>query len=80
LIFRIDPRGLIQKSEQTETMKTLKSLVITAACAALATGSAATREYAAAAARVLTRRVKNAPKKESHWLPGWRNRLRTYAG
>ncbi len=27
---------------------------------------------------VLTRRVKVAPKDESQWLPGWRNRLQTY--
>ncbi len=42
-------------------------------------GIAAAREYAKAADRVLTRRVANAPKDESHWLPGWRNRARSYA-
>lgn len=41
-------------------------------------GEAAVVEYAAAADRVLTRRVANAPKDESRWLPGWRNRLETY--
>ena len=35
-------------------------------------------EFAAAANRVLTRRVTNAPVDESRWLPGWRNRLKTY--
>ena len=35
-------------------------------------------EFAAAADRVLTRRVKNAPSDESRWLRGWRNRLQTY--
>ncbi len=41
-------------------------------------GAAAAAEFAAAADRVLTRRVANAPKDESRWLPGWRNRLATY--
>ena len=41
-------------------------------------GNAAVIEYAAAADRVLTRRVANAPKDESRWLAGWRNRLKTY--
>lgn len=41
-------------------------------------GNAAVIEYAAAADRVLTRRVANAPKNESRWLAGWRNRLKTY--
>ena len=33
------------------------------------------------AARVLTRRVKNSPpeRKESHWLPGWTSRVKSYA-
>jgi len=35
-------------------------------------------EFAKAADKVLTLRVRNAPKDESHWLPGWRNRLKTY--
>ena len=35
-------------------------------------------EFAQAADKVLTRRVENAPKDESRWLPGWRNRLKTY--
>jgi hypothetical protein len=38
----------------------------------------ATAEFAAAADRVLTRRVKNAPSDEGRWLLGWRNRLQTY--
>ncbi|MCP4846618.1 MAG: hypothetical protein GY899_01555 [Verrucomicrobiaceae bacterium] len=38
----------------------------------------ASGEFAAAADRVLTRRVKNAPSDESRWLRGWRNRLQTY--
>ena len=37
-----------------------------------------TSEFAAAADRVLTRRVANAPVDETRWLPGWRNRLKTY--
>lgn len=35
-------------------------------------------EFAKAADFVLSRRVQNAPKDESRWLPGWRNRLKTY--
>ena len=44
-------------------------------------GPAATREFAASAARVLTQRVANAPAErgEARWLPGWKNRVRTYA-
>ena len=45
-------------------------------------GSApATEDFAAAAARVLERRVRNAPRAhpESRWLPGWLRRVRTYA-
>lgn len=38
----------------------------------------AVTELTAAADRVLTRRVKNAPRDESRWLQGWRNRLKTY--
>lgn len=36
--------------------------------------------FAAAAGAVLTRRVKNSPpgRNESQWLPGWRNRIKTY--
>lgn len=37
-----------------------------------------TSEFAAAADRVLTRRVTNAPVDERRWLRGWRNRLKTY--
>lgn len=38
----------------------------------------ATLEFAKAADHVLTQRVKNAPKDETKWLRGWRNRLKTY--
>ncbi len=43
-------------------------------------GSAA-REFSRAAATVLTRRVRNAPpaRHEARWLPGWLNRVATYA-
>jgi len=36
--------------------------------------------FAQAADQVLTRRVKNSPpaRNEAQWLPGWRNRLKTY--
>jgi len=39
-------------------------------------------QFAAAAKKVLDRRVKNAPpeRHESKWLPGWKNRVETYAG
>jgi hypothetical protein len=38
-------------------------------------------EFSRAADKVLTRRVSNAPvgRNEKGWLPGWRNRTRTYA-
>ena len=41
----------------------------------------ATREFAAAADRILTERVSHAPPErgEARWLAGWRNRVRTYA-
>jgi len=35
-------------------------------------------EFVRAADFVLTRRTQNAPRDESRWLPGWRNRLQTY--
>jgi hypothetical protein len=35
-------------------------------------------EFVQAADFVLTRRVQNASRDESRWLPGWRNRLKTY--
>lgn len=43
------------------------------------TGSA-TADFAASAARVLSRRVENAPSSrgEQRWLPGWLNRVRAY--
>ena len=42
--------------------------------------SAATQDFAASAARVLTRRVALSPAQrgEARWLPGWKNRVRTY--
>ncbi|MDD5629300.1 MAG: hypothetical protein PHU21_09560 [Elusimicrobia bacterium] len=45
-----------------------------------ASGQAALDEFAASADRVLTRRVLNSPpeRNEARWLPGWRQRLRTY--
>jgi len=44
------------------------------------TPSAAVADFAAAADRVLTRRVANADpsRHEERWLPGWRRRLTTY--
>jgi hypothetical protein len=38
-------------------------------------------EFSQAADKVLTRRVANSPveRNEKRWLPGWRNRIRTYA-
>ncbi|MBV8378232.1 MAG: hypothetical protein JO279_14645 [Verrucomicrobia bacterium] len=38
-------------------------------------------EFSQAADKVLTRRVANSPveRNENRWLPGWRNRVRTYA-
>lgn len=45
------------------------------------TGPAAAA-FGRAAATVLERRVKNSPpeRSESRWLPGWKNRVRAYAG
>lgn len=42
------------------------------------TGANPVKEFGAAAARVLTRRVKNAPRDESQWLKGWTNRVGNY--
>lgn len=44
-------------------------------------GPGAVKEFAASAAAVLTRRVKNSPpaRGEARWLPGWKNRVRGYA-
>jgi hypothetical protein len=41
----------------------------------------AVREFSRSAAAVLTRRVQNSPpaRKESRWLPGWINRVNSYA-
>jgi len=41
-------------------------------------GSAAAVEFGRSATRVLTRRVANAPRDESRWLDGWKNRCATY--
>jgi len=41
-------------------------------------GMAAASEFGTAGIRVLTRRVKNAPKDESKWLEGWTNRCNSY--
>jgi hypothetical protein len=38
----------------------------------------AMQAFVNAADLVLTRRVRNAPRDESRWLPGWRKRLQTY--
>jgi hypothetical protein len=45
-------------------------------------GPAAVREFSHSAAATLSRRVQNSPpeRKESRWLPGWVNRVRSYAG
>jgi len=42
----------------------------------------AAREFSRSAAVILTRRVQNSPpeRKESRWLPGWLNRVNSYAG
>ena len=44
-------------------------------------GPQATQDFAAAAARVLTQRVANSPPErgEARWLPGWKNRVGSYA-
>ena len=44
-------------------------------------GLAATQDFAASAARVLTKRVALSPpaRGELRWLPGWKSRVRTYA-
>ncbi len=39
----------------------------------------AAKGFGESAARVLSRRVKNAPKDESKWLKGWHNRVLAYA-
>jgi hypothetical protein len=43
-------------------------------------GRPALREFARSAEFVLERRVQNSPqdRNEKRWLPGWRNRLKTY--
>ena len=49
--------------------------------AAMSTGGSAPAEFSRAAAAVLERRVRNSPpvRGEAKWLPGWKNRVRTYA-
>jgi hypothetical protein len=44
-------------------------------------GGGAAREFSEIAVHVLTRRVQNAPtdRHEERWLPGWKNRVRSYA-
>jgi hypothetical protein len=44
-------------------------------------GQSAVNEFSHAAAAVLKRRVRNSPpeRKESRWLPGWVNRVKSYA-
>ena len=44
-------------------------------------GRPAAQEFSASARKVLTQRVRNSPpeRKESRWLPGWLERVRTYA-
>ena len=44
-------------------------------------GREATADFSRSAARVLTQRVANAPpeRNEGKWLPGWKNRVATYA-
>ena len=46
-----------------------------------AAGAEPLHEFSRSAAAVLTRRVKNSPpeRHESRWLPGWLNRVRSYA-
>lgn len=50
--------------------------------AAMRTEGNAAAEFSRAAAAVLERRVKNSPPQrgEAKWLPGWKNRVRAYAG
>lgn len=45
------------------------------------TGAAAAREFSNSAAAILRRRVQNSPpeRHEARWLPGWLNRVRSYA-
>jgi hypothetical protein len=44
-------------------------------------GGAATQEFSKSAAAILRRRVQNSPpeRHEARWLPGWLNRVRSYA-
>ena len=45
-------------------------------------GLPANEDFADAAARVLARRVRNAPagRREQRWLPGWLRRVESYRG
>jgi len=46
------------------------------------TGAVAAREFSNSGAAILRRRVQNSPpeRHEARWLPGWLNRVRSYAG
>jgi hypothetical protein len=46
------------------------------------TGAGAAREFSNSAAAILRQRVQNSPpeRHEARWLPGWLNRVRSYAG
>jgi hypothetical protein len=46
-----------------------------------ASGAAAAREFSTSAGKVLSRRVENSPpeRKESRWLAGWLQRVKTYS-
>lgn len=56
-------------------------LQVLAAMRDVPAGQPAAKEFADAAKRMLTRRVKNSPPErgEAKWLPGWHNRCDTYA-
>ncbi len=41
-------------------------------------GKVALKEFAQSAEKVLLNRIKNAPRDESRWWPGWKNRISTY--
>ena len=45
-------------------------------------GGSPAKAFAESASEILTRRVENAPpaRNEQRWLPGWKNRVRAYAG
>jgi hypothetical protein len=41
-------------------------------------GREAVKNFAESAKKVLTNRVRNSPRNETRWLPGWLNRINTY--